>query len=302
MSDLRLDLNAGEVFHTELTAARAQVFARLEGALPSDGYSLGGTIYGPINKVTQSLAATYRFRDLGPGATLLARAILPDPVLWSAETPALYRVRLQLRQAGQVVAEAERRFALRGIGVSGKNLVRDGKRWVLRAVSSLTSVASDWTEWRASGAGLFSYQTPAEHELLAAAEQGVLVVTRITGSFAGLLEQLRALAQQPAVGIVLLPAEARMYPGFDPHSVAPNLLIGHLLPPGQSPQFASWADLIVAVVDNPQSLAHRVAGYPGPVLCLRQSETPINIVAARAACDALQRDLAPFGQFAGYIV
>lgn len=302
MSDHRLDLNAAEVFYTELTAARAQVFVRLEGALPSDGYSLGGTVYGPINKVTQSLAATYRLRDLGPGASLLARAILLDPVLWNAETPALYRVRLELRQAGQVVSQVERRLALRGLGVSGKNLLRDGKRWVLRGVSSLTSEPDDRSDWRVSGACLFAYQPPASDELAKAAEQGVLVITRITGSFAELLTQLRALAQQPAVGIVLLPAEARLYPSFDPHSVAPNLLLGHLLPPGAPLQVASWADVIVAVVDESNSIISRIVNYSQPVLCLRQSQRPLAIAEARAACDALQRDLAPLGQFAGYIV
>lgn len=302
MSDLRLDLNAAELFHTELTAARAQVYARLEGPLPSDGYSLGGTIYGPLNKATQSLAASYRLRDLGPGPSLVARAIVPDPVLWTAETPALYRVRLELRQAGQMVAQRESHLALRGLGIRGTSLFRDGKRWVLRAVSSLTSELRDGESWRKTGAAWFTYQPPAGDELLVAAEQGVLVITRITGSFAQLCEQLRALAQCPAVGIVLLPAEARLYPGFDPHSVAPNLLLGHFLPPADSLHLATWADLIVAVVDHPESLAQRLAGCRQPVLCLRQSEAPLAIPEARAACDALQRDLAPYGQFAGYIV
>jgi hypothetical protein len=186
--------------------------------------------------------------------------------------------------------------------VSGKSLLRYGKRWVLRGVSSLTSAASDWSARRESGADCFSFQPPAGDELLAAAGHGILVTTRITGSFAELLEQLRELAQQPAVGIVLLPAEARLYPDFDPHSVAPNLLLGHLVPPGESRHFAPWADLIVAVVDSPEALAHRLAGYAGPVLCLRPSEAPLDLAAARSACDALQRDLAPMGQFAGYIV
>ena len=45
-----------------------------------------------------------------------------------------------------------------------------------------------------------------------------------------------------------------------------------------------------------------VAAVPKPVVAARYLDSPLTLAEARAACDALQRDLAPLGQFAGYVV
>ena len=61
-----------------------------------------------------------------------------------------------------------------------------------------------------------------------------------------------------------------------------------------------WVQLLWA--DDPLVLARLPANHELPIIACRKLAEPVPLSAARAACDALQRDLAPRGQFAGYVV
>jgi hypothetical protein len=63
-----------------------------------------------------------------------------------------------------------------------------------------------------------------------------------------------------------------------------------------------WADLLFASAVNLNWIASVMTQSHLPVLATRPLAAPLELASARAACDALQRDLAPIGQFAGYIV
>jgi hypothetical protein len=62
-----------------------------------------------------------------------------------------------------------------------------------------------------------------------------------------------------------------------------------------------WAEVVLVEARDEHSLSSSLRPADRPVIAVRPLETPLDIVEARAACDALQRDLAAVSQFAGYI-
>jgi beta-galactosidase/beta-glucuronidase len=99
------------------TVDASPVVARLTARLPgvaSEELTLGGFVYGPLCDRTQTLPARCPFvaKQNAPGE-LLAEAIVPDPCFWSAQLPMVYRLRLELRAAGELAASRELLFKLR---------------------------------------------------------------------------------------------------------------------------------------------------------------------------------------------
>ena len=60
--------------------------------------------------------------------------------------------------------------------------------------------------------------------------------------------------------------------------------------------------IAVVEVNDAARFAEKVRGVALPVVVFRPLERQCSVDEARAACDRLQRDLAPLGQYAGYIV
>ena len=55
------------------------------------GSHLAGELIGPECRFAQTLSARIPFRDRGPGESLLAEAVVPDPCFWTPELPMLYQ-------------------------------------------------------------------------------------------------------------------------------------------------------------------------------------------------------------------
>src|SRR5262245_45045402 len=126
-NDLPADL---DVFYGDLTVSRAYVYARLPRPADDSGLSLVGQVRGPRCRLAETLPVTSPLVDLGPGPTLLARALVPDPVFWSPDLPAIYDVTVNLLRGTEIVATAKRQIGLRSLGVRGRSLFLNGKRWV----------------------------------------------------------------------------------------------------------------------------------------------------------------------------
>src|SRR5688572_12948569 len=105
-----------DVFHGQLSPHAAQIYARIEGLPGGKEWTISGRVRGPECRHAKTLPTNHTFVDLGAGATLLARATVPDPCFWSPDLPALYRVTLELRQHNDVVQTAEREFGMRFFG------------------------------------------------------------------------------------------------------------------------------------------------------------------------------------------
>lgn len=291
-------LSGLDVFYGELTVNRAVVYARLAGVNSEDGYSLAGRVRGPRSMYSATLPATTPLSDLGPGNALLARALVTDPSFWSPDVPAIYEVTVELCQHGQMVAQAKREIGFRPLSVRGKWLTCEGKPWVVRGVLRESATESDPQAWRDARA-VFVQET-VDHDALGAASQfGAWGAVRLAGNTEPIDRQLKLLARHPAVSIVAiaeLGADAR------PNQAAPNLLLAQYCTAGDKCEPAAWTKIVMAEVDAPQPFAARVARIDCPVIAVRRLSAKRSVADARAACDELQRNLAPFGQYAGYIV
>src|SRR5438045_8862035 len=112
-----------ELFYGATDPAVTHVYVRWSAMLEASSQStLAGTVRGPFSQLARTLPATVSLADQGPGESLLARAILPDPCYWTPGAPYLYTVQIEIRDARRVVAEAERTAGSRPHGMAGRRL------------------------------------------------------------------------------------------------------------------------------------------------------------------------------------
>lgn len=282
----------------------ALIYARSRGAAPTSDLTLRGTLIGPYCELSHTLPATVPFVDVGPGNEPLARALVPDPCCWSPDLPALYAARVELVVDGQVREQWERRIGIRRFAPRGRDFVFDQKRWVLRGVWQSSVTTRDLADWRAAPAAMVVEQ-PADELCAAASRQGVVVVAIARGDGAELVDELRRLAQWPAVILCLVDGELPV--DTTPRRIAPNLTIAQRWPRENTSLLANWAEAIwLEIGDDVPVAAEQTRKCSLPVVACRRLASAdggaIELTRARAACDDLQRDLAPFGDFAGYVV
>src|SRR5687767_12799952 len=95
-----------DVFYGDLSVNRAYVYARLPRPVEDAGLSLVGQVRGPRCRLAEMLPASVPLVDLGPGPTLLAQAMIPDPCFWSPDLPAIYDVTVNLLRGTEIIATA----------------------------------------------------------------------------------------------------------------------------------------------------------------------------------------------------
>jgi hypothetical protein len=295
-TDLLADL---DVFHGDLTVNRAYVYARLSRPADNRGLSLVGQVRGPRCKLAETLPATSPLVDLGPGPTLLAQALLPDPVFWTPDLPAIYDVTVNLLRGTELIASASREIGLRSLGVRGHSLFLNGKRWVLRGVSTAGTTArvpSDWHEIQAA----CCCDDSRPGDLLEASGCGTLTLVHVPARGGPVIPRLRQLARFPAAAIAVI--DAPLPPDFRKSQVAPNLILAQGISPDHRWPREPWTEVLVVQADEPEWIAEAGTLDEVPIIAARYLRSPVDLATARAACDTLQRDLAPLGQFAGYVV
>jgi hypothetical protein len=124
---------------------RAEVFFRAEmpPGVAADEAALIGTLSGPDCRHAITLPVTAKLGPVpGPAATeapaaattLVARTILTEPSFWTPELPGLYRLDARLVVSGREVAAWRRSVGLRRLGVRGRSLWLDGRRYVPRGL------------------------------------------------------------------------------------------------------------------------------------------------------------------------
>jgi hypothetical protein len=124
-----------EVFYGELTPIRAVVYARLPRPSGESNLTLTGTIRGPRCLHAQTLPATWQLADLGPGPTLLARALVTEPCFWSPDLPAVYDVTVRVQRGEETVATERREIGFKPLGIRGPQFIMAGKNWVLLGIA-----------------------------------------------------------------------------------------------------------------------------------------------------------------------
>ena len=98
---------------------------------------VSGTLVGPECSTAATLPTTVSLVDQGAveGQPPLARGICTEPGFWTPELPNLYRAEVTLRRGDDVVASGRRMIGLRRLGVKGRSLSLDGRRYVPRGVA-----------------------------------------------------------------------------------------------------------------------------------------------------------------------
>ena len=286
-----------DVYFDELSPNRAGIGARLAAGDVLGGYSIVGQVRGPRCSRGSTLPATYRLTNQSNEQALRASAIITEPVFWSPDWPALYDVTVELRRGSAVIDQTTRTIGLRPLGIAGSNLTYAGKTWVLRGVHRLSSLAEALEECARHSAALVAPVELIDWGMLSdASEKGVLTVVLLTASETE--EEIRLCSQYAAAAIGVLP------PKYAPSRRIPsgNLLLAHHVRQGDEEPAADAAWLILGEVLEEATFASWAATLKRPVIAYRELWEPPDVGPARAECDRLQRDLAPYGQFAGYIV
>jgi hypothetical protein len=255
--------------------------------------TLAGHLTGPFCRYAQTLPATIPLVDLGPGPSLLAQAVVPDPCFWTPELPFLYRARVELHADGKLLASTERPLGIRRLGSRGRWFYYEGRPWVLRGAHRWRAEVSDVPEFRQADAALF-VDDPGEALCVAASEQGVLIVAGLDGRDAESLQRsIRRLARHACVGFIVLDD---LPDHLDPRTLAPNVVFVQRVDRARTP--ARWARALLC------NELERLPKSPLlPVIAYRPARgCSISIPEHRCMCDDLQRDLAGWNAIAGYLV
>jgi beta-galactosidase/beta-glucuronidase len=94
-----------------LSAAEAEVWVTVEAEEVTAGTALRGRLVGPRCAGVSTIEVAYPLRcaprtSMDPPRSLLAQAIIPDPNLWTEQTPFLYEGLVELWQDGQQCDQA----------------------------------------------------------------------------------------------------------------------------------------------------------------------------------------------------
>jgi len=292
------DLSDLDIFYGELTVNRACIYARLPRPADDAGLRLTGSVTGPRCLGAHTLPTTAHFFDLGAGPTLLSRAWVIDPSYWSPDVPSIYDVQVDLRRGAQVVATARRELGFKALGARDRHFVLQGKHWVVRGVCASSATALLPREWHAASAAYVTDDMDAR--LAEASQRGAMAIVELRGQADQLVGRLRILAMFPAAIMAVIHAQVPRQ--FGMKGVAPNLLLAQPLDPIREFVVQPWAHAIWAESHDLSVLKDLQATSDRPLIAVRRLTTPLAVDQARAACDELQRDLAPIGQFAGYVV
>lgn len=306
---------------------RAEVYFRatLPPGIDPAAVTLTGTISGPECRRAVTLPATAPLRPLPepiPAAAdgrLVARAVVTEPSPWTPEVPQLYRLEARLEHAGGTLATWRRRIGLRRLGVRGRSLWLDGRRYVPRAVAA-DPARIDLAGFSAAGLAAV-VGDPSEAFLERADAEGVaLFAVLAEGSGPGWVstaaERLLRWVPHPAVLVAVVPrgivdSDAAALADLSRGSRDTMLLASGV--DGAEPCRVARpvGDLLVVELagDALPCPAWRTNTPPGPLVARRIGEATA-APPSRRPCDELQAALAGwavaagggFPDWAGYLV
>lgn len=274
-------LSGLQVFFGDTNAAEARVYARLPMSDALKGCRLTGKVMGPTTMYGHTLSASIALVDRGPGATLLAEAIVPEPCFWSPESPFLYRAVVGLSRGNEILTAVHCTVGIRPLGTAKNRLILEGRPWLLRGVHLANVPSTPFPDLRKAGLSLVVAASRADDGLLELASGlGVALVVQSSGD----LSELQRLSRWPAVVLAILPQSTTI-----DRKEVPNLLLaqeGH-------DQLAPWADVVLA--------ADADSSCPLPVIASRPIHRPMMLDEVRNAIESVEHEL---GQrdFCGYIV
>ncbi len=271
---------------------RAELFVR-PSAGRGDGGRLVGAVTGPRRRRDATLPTTARLVPLPDreGAGAVSRAILTEPAFWTPELPNRYRIEARLEPAA-AGGFADGWIGLRRLGVRGRSFWLDGRRWVPRAIGGDVEPAAA----RAAAVGLV-VESPCDELLGRTDEEGVAVVAVVQAADAT-PRRIETLSQHPSALLAILAEGAVEADTVVQLSGAKGTLqLGLAVDGGQRPpqDIPEGIDFLVVCLAA-EGLPHDDWRVPParPLVAWRPG-----LQGNRAACEALQRELAHWGLAAG---
>ena len=177
---------------------------------------VAGTLVGPRRGRDMTLPTTVSLVDVpgdhaarGPTVHALARAVFTEPAYWTPELPNLYRLLARIDDADRPVAVVDRMIGLRRLGVRGRSLWLEGRRWVPRGVTIPRAGFDPVALRNLSAAAVIA--DPSQAICEAADQAGVAIIARLEGANGGPLdgakaaERIAAWALHPSVVLAVVP-------------------------------------------------------------------------------------------------
>ena len=291
-----------DAFFGHVSVNLAHVYVRVARDETREPLTLRGFVRGPRCRHSRTLPAQFPLRDLGSGPTYLAEARVTDPTFWSPEIPALYDLHVELCRHDRVFQQFRGTIGIRRLGCVNTSLRLEQQRWVPRGLYVSDPTPAEIASAREHDVVLLCNH-PGDSACAEATEQGVLMMAHVSDSEPH--DELRRLARWASVGIAVVPnLTATSLTSF--RKQFPNLLLAQPVRAAQEdfkrPVEAAGYDLYLCEVDDVASYRVWASTNTQPVIVQRRTPELVTIATARAACDRLQRDLAPPGNEAGYIV
>jgi hypothetical protein len=313
---------------------RAEVYVRAAVPAGVDAASamLAGTLAGPKCKhaitlpVTAKLAAV-RSDAVAAAATdmLVARVILTEPSSWTPELPNLYRLEARLEAAGRELAAWQRAVGLRRLGIRGRSLWLDGRRYVPRGLAAAPD-AIDLAGFQAAAMAAVM-ANPADEVLARCDAEGVAVIALLADEAGHALDVEAATAAiarwawHPAVFAAVVPegvsAETVAMIATATRGQRDTLLLACDVDGSRPPPpLPAGIDLLIVTLPA-GGLPHEAWRTDAPAVpCVarrpaRAGEPVAGDAPSRGECDALQAALAAWGtsggagpppDWAGYLV
>ncbi len=297
-----------EIFFGQATRAEARIYARLAHARAHEA-RIQGTVRGPICHHARTLPATVALHDVGvsddgsddgsDGPWRLAEAVLPDPCFWTPGHAYLYDVAVQTQLGAATHARAQRQLGICPLGTRGRHLHLDGQRWVVRAASGCEPTPPVLEACRQTSTALV-VEDPSDELLEAASRQGILLLVRCAAPRAEVLASLARYTEFAAVRFVIL--DNTIGSEMARFAARHRMLLVQRVDTPPDRARPHQADALMMEASQLETCGEAVANGATPIFACRAAEPSDDVARLRAACDRLQRSLAPTGDFAGYIV
>jgi len=279
---------------------------------------LEGTLVGPRRGRDTTLPTTVKLVDItgdrpidDSGQYALARAVFTEPAFWTPELPNLYRLQARVHGGDRTVAVYDEMIGLRRLGVRGRSLWLEGRRWVPRGLTIPTKGFDPIALRSLSAAAVID--DPSEEICKAADQAGVAIIAVLRGANDQPFERdtaarrIAAWALHPSVVLAVVPrlasdeqsaavvAAARPLKG----TMLMGLEVDGMQPPDAVPS-AGIGGVDCLIVSLPcEGLPHeewRSWRADKPLVAWRATTTAQGTPAEhRQECDRIQASLAAWG-------
>jgi hypothetical protein len=197
--------------------------------LETAGLELKGRLAGPCTTLAETIEVPYPLKATATEDGLLrGRVVIPDPCMWTPETPFLYRGTVELWQQGQRLETAEVQHGIKELFLRQKGLRLNGEPLVLRCYAGRGIQPDQLPTLRQQGINALLIQVGPETEPLwaEAAKWGFFLLAQVDPSNDELLWHANeALLHQTALFGWVLPQSLIRQPQHWHNAM--SLLHGH---------------------------------------------------------------------------